>query len=244
MKFIKIGWLYPELMNIYGDRGNIISLTKRAAWRDIKVETKELNPGFDDRQLNDCDLLVMGGAQDKQQAIVNTDLKKHHKTLSLMIDDGIPGLFVCGGFQFLGNFYKEADGLIIDGLGIFDLHTENPGENSERLVGNIVIEPLTEGLKETIIGFENHGGRTYLSKNIKPFGKVIKGHGNNDDGFEGARYKNIFGTYLHGPILPKNPEFTDLLLKLALKEDELKPLDDNIEKNARGSILQKLKLLY
>lgn len=242
MNLIKIGWLYPELMNIYGDRGNIITLVKRAKWRDFNVEVLELNPGFDDRLLNDCDLLIMGGAQDKQQSIVNEDLKKHHKTLSLMIEDNVPGLYVCGGFQFLGNFYKEADGSIIDGLGIFDLHTENPGADSERLIGNIIIEPVTDGLTQQIIGFENHGGRTYLGENVKPFGKVIKGHGNNGDGFEGARYKNSFGTYLHGPILPKNPEFADYLLKLALKVDELKPLDDKIEEKARESILSKLNL--
>jgi len=240
MKYLKIGWLYPELMNIYGDRGNIITLAKRASWRDIKVDIVELNPGFDDKQLNDCDLLIMGGAQDKQQTIVNTDLKKHHKTLSMMIDDNVPGLYVCGGFQFLGNFYKEADGTIIDGLGIFDLYTQNPGINSDRLIGNIIIEPITEGLSDQIIGFENHGGRTYLGENVKPFGKVIKGHGNNGDGLEGARYKNSFGTYLHGPILPKNPEFADYLLMLALKSDELKPLDDKIEKKAREMILKKV----
>ncbi len=240
MTYLKIGWLYPQLMNIYGDRGNITTLVKRAMWRDIKVDVIELNPGFDDKLLNDCDLLVMGGAQDKQQTIVNTDLKKHHKTLSMMIDDGIPGLFVCGGFQFLGNFYKEADGSIVDGLGIFDLHTENPGNNSERLIGNIIIEPITESLNEQIIGFENHGGRTYLGENVKPFGKVIKGHGNNDDGFEGARHKNSFGTYLHGPILPKNPQLADYLLNLSLKTDELKPLDDKIESKAREAILKKL----
>lgn len=242
MNYLKIGWLYPELMNIYGDRGNIICLANRAMWRDIKVDIVELNPGFDDRILNDCDILVMGGAQDKQQTIVNTDLKKHHKTLSMMIEDNVPGLFVCGGFQFLGNFYKEADGSIIDGLSIFDLHTENPGPNFERLIGNIVIEPIVEGLSETVIGFENHGGRTYLGENLKPFGKVIKGHGNNGDGFEGARYKNSFGTYLHGPILPKNPEFADYLIKLALKTDELKSLDDKIEEKARNSIINKLNI--
>jgi lipid II isoglutaminyl synthase (glutamine-hydrolysing) len=139
MKTLTIGWLYPELMNIYGDRGNIITLVKRAKWRGFKAEVKELNPGFSDQILKQCDFLVMGGAQDKQQNIVNTDLKKHHKTLSEMIDAGVPGLYVCGGFQFLGNYYREADGTIIDGLGIFDLFTAHPGPNEERLIGNIAI---------------------------------------------------------------------------------------------------------
>lgn len=242
MKTLTIGWLYPELMNIYGDRGNIITLVKRAKWRGIKAEVKELNPGFNSDELKKCDLLIMGGAQDKQQSIVNADLRRHHKILSEMIDSGIPGLYVCGGFQFLGNYYKEADGTIIDGLGIFDLYTENPGPNSPRLIGNIVIKPETQGLSKEIIGFENHGGRTFLGENIEIFGKVVKGHGNNDDGTEGARYKNSFGTYLHGPILPKNSEFADYLLKLALKTEDLKPLDDELETQASSAIAKKLQI--
>ncbi len=235
---LTIGWLYPELMNIYGDRGNITTLIKRCEWRGIKAEVVELNPGFDHKQLAMCHLLVMGGAQDKQQSIVNEDLRRHHKVLSEMIDNGTPGLFVCGGFQFLGNYYKEADGTIIDGLGIFDLNTQNPGENEERLIGNIAIKPNIDGIDKPIVGFENHGGRTILGANVKPLGTVIKGHGNNDDGTEGAIYKNSFGTYLHGPILPKNPHFTDHILKLALKTDELDPLDDNIENQAHSHVLK------
>ncbi len=235
-----IGWLYPQLMNIYGDRGNIITLVKRTEWRGIKTEVKSLNPGFSDTELKSCDLLVMGGAQDKQQEIVNEDLRLHHKTLSEMIDNNTPGLFVCGGFQFLGNYYKEADGSIIDGLGIFDLNTQNPGESEKRLIGNIAITPNIEGLSKPIVGFENHGGRTILGANVKPLGSVIKGHGNNDDGTEGAIYKNSFGTYLHGPIFPKNPHFADHLLKLALETNDLDPLDDKLELQAHSNILKLL----
>lgn len=241
-----IGWLYPQLMNIYGDTGNIITLVKRCEWRGIKAEVKELNPGFDDKQLAMCDLLVMGGAQDKQQTIVNNDLKLHHKTLSEMIDKGIPGLYVCGGFQFLGNYYKEADGTIIDGLGIFDMNTESPGPDDPRLVGNIAIE--TNGQwsmnndQSVIVGFENHGGRTILGPNIEPLGKVLKGYGNNGNDFtEGARYRNSFGTYMHGPILPKNPHFADYLLKLALKVDELFKLDDELENKAQSFIFDRIR---
>ena len=245
---LTIGWLYPELMNIYGDRGNIVCLTKRAQWRGIKAEVKELNVGFDHKQLATCDLLVMGGAQDRQQTIVNTDLRKHHKTLSEMIDSGIPGLYVCGGFQFLGNYYKEADGTIIDGLGIFDINTTNPGPDKPRLIGNIAIQPsfdLTHNSKfiihnSNVVGFENHGGRTILGSNIEPFGKVLRGHGNNDDGTEGAKYKNSFGTYMHGPILPKNPHFADYLIKLALKVEKLPELDDTLELKAHKAILSSL----
>ena len=245
---LTIGWLYPELMNIYGDRGNIVCLTKRAQWRGIKAEVKELNVGFDHKQLATCDLLVMGGAQDRQQTIVNKDLARIKPILSAMIEDGTPGLYVCGGFQFLGKYYKEADGRIIDGLGIFDLYTENPGENVPRLIGNIAVQANIKNtgykiLNTDIVGFENHGGRTFLGKKVKPFGKVLKGYGNNGkDQTEGAIYKNGFGTYLHGPILPKNPHFADHLIKLALKIDELPELDDKLELLAHSAIAKRLQI--
>lgn len=246
---LTIGWLYPELMNIYGDRGNIITLVKRCEWRGIKVEVKELNVGFDLKELSVCNLLLMGGAQDRQQTIVNEDLKKKKTVLSKAIEDGVPGLYVCGGFQFLGNYYKEADGTMIDGLEIFDLHTENPGETVPRLIGNIAIKTYNLGLithNPVIVGFENHGGRTYLGQKIEPFGKVLKGFGNNKDGTEGAIYKNSFGTYMHGPILPKNPHFADYLLRLALERKypniELKDLDDTLEWQAHAYIEKKLNL--
>jgi CobQ-like glutamine amidotransferase family enzyme len=237
-----IGWLYPELMNVYGDRGNIIVLEKRAQWRGIKTKVLELNPEFDRKLLNECDLLLMGGAQDRQQTIVNKDLKRIKKTLSEKIENGTPGLYVCGGFQFLGKYYKEADGKTVDGLGIFDLYTENPGENIKRLIGNMAIEPLIEGLNQTIVGFENHGGRTYLGDKVKPLGKVLKGFGNSEDGFEGAVYKNSIGTYMHGPILPKNPQLADFLIAKALGTQALDPLDDTIEEYAHKAIANRLQL--
>ncbi len=238
-KLLTIGWLYPELMNVYGDRGNIIVLGKRANWRGIKTQVKELNVGFNLNELASCDLLMMGGAQDRQQTIVNKDLKRVKKALSDKIENGTPGLYVCGGFQFLGKYYKEADGTIVEGLGIFDLHTQNPGVKTKRLIGNIIVKPSIAGLKQKIIGFENHGGRTYLGNRVKPLGKVLIGFGNNEDGYEGAVYKNSFGTYMHGPILPKNPEFADYLIGLASNE-EIEPLDDQIEISARSSIAKRL----
>ena len=156
------------------------------------------------------------------------------------IEKRTPGLYVCGGFQFLGKYYKEADGTKVEGLGIFDLYTQNPGENTRRLIGNMVINPSVEGLDKTIVGFENHGGRTYLGKKMKPLGKVIKGFGNSDDGYEGAVYKNSIGTYMHGPILPKNPELADYLITLAVGASELEALDDTIEEQAHSSIANKL----
>lgn len=238
-----IGWLYPQLMNTYGDRGNIIVLTKRCEWRDIDVEVKYLNEGFSVHELKACDLLFMGGAQDKQQQIVANDMKKNKvKALSEMIEDYVPGLYICGAYQFLGKYYKEADGTVINGLGIFDLYTENPGESSPRLIGNIVAK--AENM--TLVGFENHGGRTYLKKSIEPFAKVTMGFGNNgEDKTEGAVYKNSFGSYMHGPILPKNPQFADLLIKIALEKKYkekigLKKLDDRLEKQAHDAILENI----
>lgn len=245
-KQLIIGWLYPQLMNVYGDRGNITTLVKRAEWRKIKTEVKYLNPGFSIKEFKKCDLLLMGGAQDRQQTIVNEDLKRIKSTLLEMIENGIPGLYICGGFQFLGNFYKEADGTVVDGLGIFDLHTENPGEDKPRLIGNIAVQtnkPLTINHQPlTVVGFENHGGRTYLGEKITPMGKVLKGYGNDENGWEGAIYKNSFGTYMHGPILPKNPHFSDYLIKLALETDELEPLDDSLEWKAHTYVFKKLGL--
>src|SRR3989338_7825551 len=246
MKLI-IGYLYPELMNIYGDRGNIICLTKRCEWRGIKVEVKHLDVGFSENELKACDLLIMGGAHDRQQTIVNKDLQRIKKTLSEKIEDGTPGLYVCGGFQFLGKYYKEADGSMVRGLAILDLYTENPGENVKRLIGNISVQPSFDE-SFLIVGFENHGGRTYLEKGVESLGKVIRGYGNNgEDGLEGARYKNSFGTYMHGPILPKNPRLADYLTKLALEKKyhqkiKFKKLDEDLEEKARMAIAKRLNL--
>ena len=242
-----IGWLYPELMSTYGDRGNILVLQKRSNWRDI--DTEIINISFDSslEDLKSCDLLMMGGAQDTQQETVAKDLIKKKKVLSEIIERGIPGLYICGGFQYLGKYYKTADKTILEQLGILDMYTENPGR--ERLIGNIAIDASESlGKPSILVGFENHGGRTVLGKNIKPLGKVLKGFGSNDKAKEeGALYKNSIGTYLHGPILPKNPILADFLIKKALElkyktNIELIPLDDTLEKNARLTIAKKLNI--
>jgi CobQ-like glutamine amidotransferase family enzyme len=241
---LTIGWLYPELMSTYGDRGNIITLTKRCEWRGINVQIEHLDIGFKIQDLRKCDLLFMGGAQDRQQTIVSSDFTKEKvRTLKEMVEDGISGLYICGAYQFLGKYYKEADGTIIDGLGILDLYTENPGENVERLIGNIVVESAGK----TLVGFENHGGRTYLGSSLQPLGSVTVGYGNNGkDGTEGAVHKNSVGSYMHGPILPKNPHLADSLIKKALEkkykeEVELKELDDNLELKAHDFIIKRLQ---
>jgi CobQ-like glutamine amidotransferase family enzyme len=244
---LNIGWLYPELMSTYGDRGNIISLTKRCEWKNISVSIINLNTGFDKNDLKKCDLFFMGGAQDRQQEIVAKDLKEKTKLLSNIIRSGIPGLYICGAYQFLGKYYKNANGSIIKGLGIIDVYTENSG--NKRLIGNILIKPEINNLNDaTFVGFENHGGRTFLGKNAKPFGRVITGFGNNGiDKTEGAVYKNSICSYLHGPILPKNPELSDYLIKTALERKyrkiiKLKEFDDNLEIMARKAIAERLRV--
>ncbi|OGH19457.1 MAG: hypothetical protein A3F31_01845 [Candidatus Levybacteria bacterium RIFCSPHIGHO2_12_FULL_38_12] len=263
---LTIGWLYPDLMSTYGDRGNIIVFEKRCQWRKIDIEVKKLDVGFSMYELERCDLLFMGGAQDRQQTIIAKDLKDKTHVFKDIINRNMPGLYICGAYQFLGNYYKEADGAIIPGLEILDLYTENPGPNHPRLIGNILIEldPVILGTQNaaqrtpesdsrqvrmtTLVGFENHGGRTYLGLGVKPLGKVKVGFGNNGkDGTEGAVYKNSFGTYLHGPILPKNPHFADMLIKIALerkykKPIDLSPLEDALELNAHETVVKKLRI--
>jgi len=252
---LNVGWLYPDLMSTYGDRGNIIVLQKRCKWRGIKTEVLNLNEGFDEKLLNDIDILFMGGAQDTQQQIVSKDFTSTKiSVLKKKVEEGTPGLYICGAYQFLGKYYKDADGTKIKGLEIFDLYTEHPGFNKPRLIGNIVIEPIHNSEfiihNSSIVGFENHGGRTYLGKNLKPFAQVVKGFGNNGDQAgdktEGAIYKNSIGTYLHGPILPKNPEIADWLIEKALerkykKKIKLKVLDDSLSQKAKEEVLAKIE---
>jgi lipid II isoglutaminyl synthase (glutamine-hydrolysing) len=246
-KSLIIGWLYPELMSTYGDRGNIIVLKKRCNWRKIKTTVKRIGADSSNADLYSCDLLMMGGAQDTQQEIVAKDLIKKKKTLSEMIEKGIPGLYICGGFQYLGTYYKTADGHKLTQLGVLEMYTENPGR--ERLIGNIAIDAQSLfGKRSILIGFENHGGRTILGPKVKPLGKVISGFGSNDLAKEeGAIYKNSIGTYFHGPVLPKNPILADYLIAKALEmkygeKTELKDLDDELSKKAREVIAKRLSI--
>lgn len=243
---LTIGWLYPDLMNTYGDRGNIIVLQKRAEWRRISVNVKQIFVNSSPYSLVTSNLLFMGGAQDTQQEIVNRDLQgPKGRTLIERIEKGAPGLFICGAYQFLGKYYRTADNKKLSGLGIFPLYTENPGEQFERLIGNILVESKIEGLTQPLLGFENHGGRTFLENKSLALGTIVNGHGNNaEDKTEGVVYKNSFGTYLHGPILPKNTQLADLLLTKALEQKygqifHLEPLDDSLEERAREQVLNK-----
>lgn len=244
---LTIGWLYPDLMSTYGDRGNVLVLQKRTQWRDMEATVLPLSVGSSVKDLRTCDLIFMGGAQDRQQQIVADDFRKGKaEALAEMIEAEVPGLYICGAYQFLGKYYKEADGTIIECLGILDLYTENPGRDHARLIGNIAFQPRFLRGVQTIVGFENHGGRTYLGDKVAPLGTVIKGFGNNgNDGLEGVIYKNTLGSYLHGPILPKNPQLADYLIQKALEKKygenvALTSLDNILENKAHQVIVRKL----
>lgn len=242
---LTIAWLYPDLMSTYGDRGNVIVLTKRCQWRDIDVEVKEVTLETPIKEIKSCDLIFMGGAQDRQQKLAGEDfLKNKGPVVKEMVEKGIPALFVCAAYQFVGHYYKPYQGDRIPGAGIFDLYTEHPGDQAKRLIGNVVAEVIRS--KKTIVGFENHGGRTYLGKKLAPFAKVTRGFGNNgEDGYEGAVYKNAIGSYFHGPLLPKNPHIADGLIAKALerkgqKSMKLNPLDDTLELQAHEYVVHSL----
>jgi CobQ-like glutamine amidotransferase family enzyme len=230
--------LYPEQMNIYADRGNVIFLQRRCEWRGLGFEYAAAGPGesFDPGA---HDLIYIGGGQDRDQRAVAADLvASKQNSVRAAIDDGAALLAVCGGYQLLGHSY-ELDEEKIAGLGIADLKTVR--EHGARLIGNVSIEVEVGGDKRVLAGFENHGGRTYLGEAATPLGRVIDGHGNNGrDGLEGVRLQNAFGTYLHGPLLPKNAWLADQLIALAIERrtgsrPELEPLDDAFENAAHAS---------
>jgi CobQ-like glutamine amidotransferase family enzyme len=232
--------LYPEQMNIYADRGNIVFLRRRCEWRGIGFSYAAAGPGegFDPGA---HDLVYIGGGQDRDQRMVAADMVESKRpALSAAVANGAAVLAVCGGYQLLGHSYQIGEERI-PGLGLADLETiREPGE---RLIGNIAIETDLGGDDgpQLLAGFENHGGRTYLGDGAEPLGRVIRGHGNNDrDGFEGVRHLNLLGTYMHGPLLPKNAWLADRLIELALgrrlgTEPELEPLEDSIESAAHES---------
>lgn len=244
MKLV-IGYLYPDLMNMYGDRGNIICLVERCRWRNIETEIK--NIFLKDRlDYNLYDLIFMGGGQDKEQRLVALDLQKNKGTnLKKAADNGAVILAICGGYQLFGYYYKTKKGDKIPGIGILDAYTI---AGPKRMIGNTVIninpELKIKNLKlKTLVGFENHSGKTFLGEQCLPLGRVKIGYGNNgEDRYEGAVQKNVFGTYLHGSFLPKNPYFADYLITKALARKygpiDLKPIDDEIEIKAHKSAIK------
>lgn len=232
MKTLKIAHLYSNLLNIYGDGGNILTLKKRCEWRGIPVEIEEINVGD---TLKEHDLYFIGGGQDKQQIEVAKELQKHKDFLTKERDRGAVFLGICGGYQLFGHYYQPFEGNKLEGISLIDAYTI---AGNERFIGNVTAQTDIVS-PNTLVGFENHSGLTFLQGNTKPLAKIINGNGNNGkDGFEGARYKNIFGTYLHGSFLPKNPHFADYLIELASGQ-KLTELDDKIEKNTHNNLVNK-----
>jgi CobQ-like glutamine amidotransferase family enzyme len=213
---LRICHLYPDLLNLYGDRGNITTLAARAQWRgfDVRVTDARLADAVDPKA---HDLYFIGGGEDRQQRLAAPDLRAIKGAALLdAAETGAAILAVCGGYQLLGHYYRPADGPDLEGLGLLDLTTTHPGPGARRLIGNIVIRESASG--QMLVGFENHGGRTRLGPNARPLGEVVTGFGNNgEDHHEGAVWKHVYGTYLHGPLLPKNPWLADLLIGAALR---------------------------
>jgi hypothetical protein len=233
---LRVCALYPELMNIYADRGNIAVLRARCEWRGIGFELASSSLG-ETFQPADHDLLYIGGGQDRDQVAVAADMAATKRdALHAARDRGAVVLAVCGGYQLLGHSYQLGDEQL-PGVGLVDLHTVR--EDGPRLIGNCAIETDLGNGPQTIAGFENHGGRTYLGPHEQPLGRVLSGHGNNGkDGLEGVHSHNVIGTYLHGPLLPKNVWLADRLIELALGV-ELSPLpDDSVENAAHASALR------
>ncbi len=242
---LNICHLYPDLLNLYGDRGNIISLSKRCQWRDIEVKVHDISIN-DTFRSDDYDIIFMGGGQDYEQVILQDDLMNgKRQSIIEAVEAGKVFLGICGGFQLLGKYYRTHTGNDIECIGALNLWTHG-GET--RLIGNLVYE--VDFLKANnntgyVVGFENHSGKTYLGEGVKPLGKVIKGFGNNgEDGFEGAVYKNTFCSYSHGSLLPKNPALADHLIMLALLNkypdfQGLAPIDDTLENLAHDSLIKR-----
>jgi CobQ-like glutamine amidotransferase family enzyme len=255
---LRIAHLYPEQMNIYGDRGNILTLMRRCAWRGIDAELMPIGVGLE-VDWSQVDLAFFGGGQDSGQALIAQDfVLRHGPALCAAIDNGLVMLTICGGYQLLGHYFLTHTGEKLPGIGALDVHTVG---GDVRLIGNIVVEAdldneTRDERQKTndeasssfvkLVGFENHSGRTYLGSGVRPLGRVLAGHGNNgEDGTEGAVYHNTFGCYMHGSLLPKNPQFADHLIGLALQRRygtaaTLVPLQDDLELAAQRAMVERL----
>jgi CobQ-like glutamine amidotransferase family enzyme len=235
-KSITLLQLYPRDMNIYGDWGNALVLKRRLEWHGYKVVLVDYNPG--DTFPGQVDLIIGGGGQDSGQDIIQSDLLSIGPKLQQLADDDVPMLMICGLYQLFGKFFKTQDGHIIKGIGLLDIETH---AGSERLTGNIITESKQFG---KIVGYENHSGQTFLGRGVTPLATVLKGAGNNgQDDTEGARYHNVIATYLHGSLLPKNPQIADFLIEKAVtrKYGEFTPtvIDDRFADKARSVALKR-----
>ena len=236
---LKIAHLYPDLLNLYGDRGNILCLSKRCEWRGIQTKITEYQLD-DDLDLSDVDILFLGGGSDREQQIVTKRLLDMKSEIQAYVENGGVLTAICGGYQLIGHYYN-LENEKIKGLSLVDSYTE---AKPNRLIGNIVIKSTLEGQTESIVGFENHAGRTYIGDH-EPLGKVVCGFGNNaEDQTEGILYHNIVGTYLHGPLFPKNPKLADFIIKRALQQKcpsgfDFPDLDDTAENTANEYIVNR-----
>ena len=233
---ITVGHLYPDYLNIYADRGNIAVLSVRARRRGIELAVRGI--GIDEPTPPDVDLFYIGGGQDREQALVAPDLSSRGPALAEAVAGGVPVLAVCGGYQLLGRSYRDRSGFEQPGAGLFPLETV-AGER--RMIGDVLIEcTLDAGEPQTVAGFENHAGRTILDRGASPFGRVLHGFGNDGrSGFEGCRLGHAVGTYLHGPLLPRNPRLADWLLAKAVEyrtgeEPRFAELGDELEAEAHA----------
>lgn len=230
VKRVSIVHLYPNELNLYGDDGNILCLYNRLVWRGYSVEVHRVEIGD---KIPNFDILFIGGGQDREMQIISSDLKRKSDMLCYCVNDNKVILAICGGYQILGEYYKTADGKSISLTSALPFYTV-AGE--KRLIGNIVFKTDFG----TVVGFENHSGKTYLSNTLNPLGSVLSGFGNNGkDKGEGVLYRNTFGTYAHGPVLPKNPLLADEIIKRALSIDELAPLDDEIEFKCNEQLIKR-----
>lgn len=235
---ISFAHIYPKLMNLYGDIGNVLTIKNRCEWRGIKFNFEEIDIGTTTTK---HDMYFIGGGQDRQQVDVAQDIQRLKTFFQDERDNDAVFLSICGGYQILGDFYKAQDGSELKGINLLDIYTL---AGKKRFIGNVTTK-IDDMEPDTLVGFENHSGLTYLQGETKPLATVLTGQGNNgEDKTEGARFKNVFGTYLHGSFLPKNPHFADYLIKLALKkrykEDiELPKLDDFIELETHNNLINK-----
>ena len=244
MTTLRLVHLYPDLMSVYGDRGNVLVLVRRAQWRGLDVEVHELSLG-QELDPDAVDLLFFGGGQDREQAVVSPDfLAQKGAAVREAVESGAALLSVCGGYQLLGNSYTTVDGNELPGAGLFDVRSV-PGP--KRHIGNVLIETDLDGPRRTLVGFENHSGRTYLGPGLSPLGRAVVGAGNNgEDGTEGAVYRGAIGCYLHGSLLPKNPWLADRLLETALahrtgEDVRLEQLDDRLEEEAHQAVAARIR---
>lgn len=238
---LKILWMYHDLMDLYGDKGNAEVLRRRAEKRGIEVTLDTCTIG-EEKNIDDYDLFFLGGGADKEQNLIFSDLIQRKDSIQKAMDNKTAFLLICGGYQLFGQYYKDQDGNVVEGLKFFDYYTI-AGDRDSRCIGNIAVETTMDGKTFKAVGFENHGGQT---KNVStPFAKVLNGHGNEtNSGYEGFMNDQVLATYMHGPLLPKNPDIADAILKRALKkrhgEVELEPLDDTIEYKAQEVMLKRL----